>query len=78
MEISSATIGALIGAVVAFLITTLIFKTRSTSKADLEQANKDLAQVRLDLGVARQREQTLEGSSAVLEREKASLSGQEC
>jgi DNA recombination protein RmuC len=76
MEILSASIGLLIGAVLSFLIAALIFKTRSASKSDLDQAVKDLAQARLDLGVAKQREQTFASNVASLAQEKLSLSSQ--
>jgi DNA recombination protein RmuC len=76
MEILSASIGLLVGAILSFLITALIFKTRSASKSDLDQATKNLAQARLDLGVAQQREQTLADNVASLGQEKVSLTGQ--
>jgi DNA recombination protein RmuC len=76
MEILSTSIGALIGAILGFLAAALYFKSRSAAKADFDQANKNLAQANLDLGVSRQREQGLVNNVEALGQEKISLSNQ--
>jgi len=76
MEILSASVGALIGAILAFLSAALYFKSRSASKLDLDQANRDLAQANLDLGIVRQREHSLANNVEALGQEKISLTDQ--
>ena len=76
MEILSGSIGLLIGAIFSFLIVSLIFKSRSVSKSEFDQTSKDLGQAKLDLGVGKEREQTLTRNITALEQERIAFDEQ--